>query len=149
MVLLEPKNTIMGLDRSAIFGSVGHQTSCDIYCWKNSSVLKSQLSINLSLSQVVGPNSIGLEHQSQPWFIPFNRRNTTVNTNLQSFYKDWQGNGFLQKIRSKAAQKRKHRKLMLGRSPQKSAITWCNCTKDREESRWPKWLVTERGLFHY
>lgn len=96
-----------------------------------------------------GPNSIGLEYQSQLWFIPFNPRKTTLNTNVQSLYKDWWGNGFLQTICSKATQKRKPRKLMLGRSPKISAITWCNCTKDKEESRCPKWLVTEHRLFHY
>lgn len=66
-----------------------------------------------------GPNSIGLEHQSKPWFLPFNPRKTILNTNLQSLYKNWQDNGFLQMIHSKAAQKRKHRKWMLGRSPKK------------------------------
>lgn len=96
-----------------------------------------------------GPNSIGLEHQSQPWFIPFNPRKTILNTNLQSLYKNCWGNGFLQTIRSEAAQKRKHRKLMLGTTPKKSVITWCNNTKDREESRCPKWLVIEHGLIHY
>lgn len=62
MVLLEPKKTtIMGLNRSAIFGSVGHQTSCDIYISKNSSVLKSQLFINLSLSHVVASFQVQMQ----------------------------------------------------------------------------------------
>lgn len=53
MVLLEATNTVIGLDRRTIFASAGHQTSFDIYCSKNFSVLKSQLFINLSLSWVV------------------------------------------------------------------------------------------------
>lgn len=51
----------MGLDRSAIFTSVGHQTSCDIHCSKNSLVLKSQLFINLSLSQVVASFQVQIQ----------------------------------------------------------------------------------------
>lgn len=51
----------MGLDRSTIFASVGHQTSCDIYCSINSSVLKSQLFINLSLSQVVASFQVQIQ----------------------------------------------------------------------------------------
>lgn len=51
----------MGLDRSAIFGSVRHQTSCEIYISKNSSVLKSQLFINLSLSHVVASFQVQMQ----------------------------------------------------------------------------------------
>lgn len=143
----------MGLGRSAIFTSVGHQTSCDIYCSKNSSVLKSQLFINMSLSQVVASFQVQIQ---LVWNInpsPDLSHSTPERlfwTQICSLYrKNCWGNGFLQTIRSEAAQKRKHRKLMLGTTPKKSVITWCNNTKNREESRCPKWLVMEHGLIHY